>query len=282
VDVEVGGDLAVDLVQEGDEVGAGVAGSDVGDHLAGGDLQGGEQIAAAVALVVMGRPLRCRQQHRQDRRGAVERLDLRLLIHREHRRGHRQTRRPRGGGVRGDSSLPSGAGAPSPGRRSRDGLARPGAYDAHAVAAGACPDHRGLDWRRRRGARPELRGAANERCGGPGDYPRPHMCAVPRALRRAHPALPRLHRRCPAPRRARAHGVGHGRRGGRRPLRRRRGPHPRRAQRRLSATRRGPRAGTTCRRRRVVRARARHDRAPHGPGVACAGVRHCRRDLGRT
>jgi hypothetical protein len=45
VHVQLGGNGPVDLVQKGDEVGAGMAGADVGDHLAGGDLQGGEEIA---------------------------------------------------------------------------------------------------------------------------------------------------------------------------------------------------------------------------------------------
>src|SRR5207342_2135814 len=50
---EVVGDLAVDLVQERHEVRAGVAGADVGDDLARRDLQGGEQVAGAVPLIVM-------------------------------------------------------------------------------------------------------------------------------------------------------------------------------------------------------------------------------------
>ena len=90
VHVELGGDLAVDLVQEGDEVGAGVAGADVGDDLAGGDVQGGEQIAGAVALIVVGGPRRCGGQHRQGRGGPVERLDLGFLVDREHRGGDRR------------------------------------------------------------------------------------------------------------------------------------------------------------------------------------------------
>src|SRR6266508_1451292 len=50
VDVEPVGDFTVDLVQERHEVGAGVAGADVGDHGAGGHVEGGEQVAGAVAL----------------------------------------------------------------------------------------------------------------------------------------------------------------------------------------------------------------------------------------
>src|SRR5215211_4250524 len=89
VHVEVGRDGAVDLVQEGDEVGAGVAGTDVGDDLAGGDLEGGEQVAGAVALVVVGGSGRGGGQHGQGGGGAVERLDLGLVVHREHGGGHR-------------------------------------------------------------------------------------------------------------------------------------------------------------------------------------------------
>src|SRR4051812_23444359 len=80
VHVQVGGDVAVDLVQESDEVRAGVVGADVGDDPAGGDLQRGEQVAGAVALVVVGGPGRRGGQHRQDRRRPVDRLDLRLLV----------------------------------------------------------------------------------------------------------------------------------------------------------------------------------------------------------
>src|SRR5690606_15008559 len=90
VDVQVLGDVAVDLVQERDEVGGGVRRADVGDHLPGGDLQGGEQVTGAVALVVVGGPCRGGRQHRQRGRGAVERLDLGLLVHREHRGGDRR------------------------------------------------------------------------------------------------------------------------------------------------------------------------------------------------
>jgi hypothetical protein len=78
--VEVVGDLAVDLVQERDEVRSGVGLAQVGDDLAGGDLQGGNQVQGAVADVVVGGLLRGGRQHRQGRCGPVERLDLRLLV----------------------------------------------------------------------------------------------------------------------------------------------------------------------------------------------------------
>jgi hypothetical protein len=41
--VKVGGDLSVDRVQEGDEVVLVVAGADVGDDRAPGDVEGGEE-----------------------------------------------------------------------------------------------------------------------------------------------------------------------------------------------------------------------------------------------
>lgn len=52
--VQLGGVGPVDLVQKGHQVGAGGMGSDVGDDFAGGDLQRGEEVHGAVALVVVG------------------------------------------------------------------------------------------------------------------------------------------------------------------------------------------------------------------------------------
>jgi hypothetical protein len=89
VDVEFDGDVAVHLVQERDEVVADVLGPDVGDHRPGGDVQGGEEITGAVALVVMGGPRRGGGQHGQGWRRSVERLDLGFLVNREHRSGQR-------------------------------------------------------------------------------------------------------------------------------------------------------------------------------------------------
>ena len=53
-------------------------------HLAGGHLQGGKQRGGAVADVVVGAPLGQPRPQRQDRRGAVQRLDLGLLVHAQH------------------------------------------------------------------------------------------------------------------------------------------------------------------------------------------------------
>ena len=63
-----------------------MAGGEVGDHVAGGDVERGVQVRGAVALVVMGAPLGRAGQHRQHRRGAVQRLDLGLLVDAEHHR----------------------------------------------------------------------------------------------------------------------------------------------------------------------------------------------------
>ena len=56
------------------------------DHLAAGEIERGVQAGGAVPLVVVGRPRRGAGQHRQDRCGAVERLDLALLIDAQHHR----------------------------------------------------------------------------------------------------------------------------------------------------------------------------------------------------
>jgi hypothetical protein len=51
--VEFGGDFAVDLVQELDELLRVVIRAQFGDHLAGRDAECGEQVDGAVAFVVM-------------------------------------------------------------------------------------------------------------------------------------------------------------------------------------------------------------------------------------
>ena len=55
-------------------------------HGAGRDLQGCEQCRGPVALVVVGGLLRQAGPDREDRLGAVERLDLGLLVHAQHDR----------------------------------------------------------------------------------------------------------------------------------------------------------------------------------------------------
>jgi len=71
VDVEVGRDLAVDRLEELLELDRAVAGVQRPDHLTGGDVQCRVEARGALALVVVGRALRCAGEHRQDRRAAI-------------------------------------------------------------------------------------------------------------------------------------------------------------------------------------------------------------------
>ena len=61
-----------------------MAGVQRADDLAGAEVQRGVEARGAVALVVVGGALGEPGQHRQDRRGAIQRLDLGLLIDAEH------------------------------------------------------------------------------------------------------------------------------------------------------------------------------------------------------
>ena len=56
----------------------------VADHLAGGDIESGKQRRRAVANVVVAAPLRLAGAHRKQRLGAIERLDLALLVDAQH------------------------------------------------------------------------------------------------------------------------------------------------------------------------------------------------------
>jgi hypothetical protein len=68
---------AGDLFEEGEELGMGVPVAAVlGGDFAGGDLQCGEQGGGAIADVVVAGLLRQSGPQRQDRCGAIQRLDL--------------------------------------------------------------------------------------------------------------------------------------------------------------------------------------------------------------
>ena len=58
--------------------------------LAAGDLKRGVEAGGAVALVIVSHPLRLARLDRQRRLGAIERLDLRLLVDAEHQRALRR------------------------------------------------------------------------------------------------------------------------------------------------------------------------------------------------
>lgn len=92
VDVQPLGDAPVDLLQEVEELSSPVAAIALANDAAGGDIEGCEQRGGAVTLVVMGEPLRDARQHRQDRLGAVERLNLAFLVDTEHQRTTRRQR----------------------------------------------------------------------------------------------------------------------------------------------------------------------------------------------
>src|SRR6266567_1267479 len=61
------------------------------DDPAGPGVERGEQTGGAVTFVVMGAALDLSGTHGQQRRGAVERLDLALLVHAEHQRAVRRS-----------------------------------------------------------------------------------------------------------------------------------------------------------------------------------------------
>jgi hypothetical protein len=86
VDVKLGWDLAVDGLQELLELDRAVAGVQGADDLARREVQGGVEAGGARALVVVAGALGHAGQHRQDRRAAIQRLDLGLLIDTQHDR----------------------------------------------------------------------------------------------------------------------------------------------------------------------------------------------------
>ena len=84
VDHLAGRDLALDGVEEADELLMPVALHAAADHRAVEHVQRGEQRRRAVALVVVGHGPGAALLQRQAGLGAVERLDLALLVDRQH------------------------------------------------------------------------------------------------------------------------------------------------------------------------------------------------------
>ena len=76
--------LAIDLVEKTDEFLMPVAAHALADDLAVEDVERGEQSGRAGPLIIMSRRAAAAALHRQPRLGAVERLDLALLIDRQH------------------------------------------------------------------------------------------------------------------------------------------------------------------------------------------------------
>ena len=93
-----------DLAQKGDKILRAMLGLASGDHLARRHIERGEQIQRPMAYVVVRSSLGLTEVHRQDRLRALQRLDLRFLVDREHhrirRRRHVQARRRPGSSPR--------------------------------------------------------------------------------------------------------------------------------------------------------------------------------------
>ena len=84
VDRLAGGHLALDGIEEADEFEVAVALHAAADHRAVEYAGGSEQGGGAVPLVVVRHGLAASRLDRQSGLGAVERLDLALLVNRQH------------------------------------------------------------------------------------------------------------------------------------------------------------------------------------------------------
>jgi hypothetical protein len=84
VNVELRRHALLDGAQELQELAAAMPPMQLADDLAGGQIQRREQGRGAIAHVVMAAPLGHAEGQRQQRLGAVQRLDLRLLVHTQH------------------------------------------------------------------------------------------------------------------------------------------------------------------------------------------------------
>ena len=83
MDVEIGRNVGLDMIQELPELRAAMAPVALPDDRPGGDIEGGEQRGRAIALVVMGAPLNLAWAQRQQGLGAIKCLNLRFLVHTE-------------------------------------------------------------------------------------------------------------------------------------------------------------------------------------------------------
>src|SRR5712671_5694321 len=86
VNVEIGGHMLFDGVEEAAEFLRPVARHAFADDGSGLYVEGGKQRGRPVPLVVMGVPFGLPGSHREQRLGAIQRLDLRFLIDAEHQR----------------------------------------------------------------------------------------------------------------------------------------------------------------------------------------------------
>jgi hypothetical protein len=84
MDLPLGLDACVDVAEKRDEVLGPMLWLAPRDHLASRHVEGGEEIDRAMPQVIVGPPFGVSDVHRQDRLGALERLDLGFLVDREH------------------------------------------------------------------------------------------------------------------------------------------------------------------------------------------------------
>jgi hypothetical protein len=74
----------VDALEKAAELLMSVTRPALGEHGAGGDVEGGKQRRGAVAHIIVGDAFDIAEPHRQHRLGAIERLNLALLVDRQH------------------------------------------------------------------------------------------------------------------------------------------------------------------------------------------------------
>ena len=86
VDIEVRGDAGVDVAEEAQELLVAVARLALGDDLAGGHVQGGEDGGRAVADVAVRDAFDVSESQGQQGLGSLQRLGLALLVHAQHHR----------------------------------------------------------------------------------------------------------------------------------------------------------------------------------------------------
>jgi len=84
--IQGGGNRRLNGPQELQKFLAAMAPMQLADHLAGGDIQCGKQRGRTMAQVVVRAPLGNPGRQRQDRLGAIQRLNLALLVDTQHHR----------------------------------------------------------------------------------------------------------------------------------------------------------------------------------------------------
>ena len=86
MNVEIGGNGPIDLLQEIEKLDGAMTPVALAEHAAGGDIESRKQAGDAVSFVIVRAPLQLSGLHRQHWLGAAERLNLRLLVHAQHQR----------------------------------------------------------------------------------------------------------------------------------------------------------------------------------------------------